>query len=145
MLALAGCQAQYPQSTGFNNGSLPPLPGGEMPPPPGGGSAPEGATGKTGGPVALLVPLTGDLAPVGQALENAAKLAFPADSSVTLDVRDTGGTAQGAAAAAQAAIAAAAAADCGPSPDAARTSRPPASPQAQDAAAAPPQRRIGPG
>jgi len=106
MLALAGCQAQYPQSTGFNNGSLPPLPGNEMPPPPGGGSAPEGTTGKTGGPVALLVPLTGDLAPVGQALENAAKLAFPANSSVTLDVRDTGGTAQGAAAAAQAAIAA---------------------------------------
>ncbi len=53
--------------------------------------------------MALLVPLTGALAPVGQALENAAKLAFTG-STVTLDIRDTTGTATGAAAAAEAAI-----------------------------------------
>jgi ABC-type branched-subunit amino acid transport system substrate-binding protein len=78
----------------------------------GGGStnpAAVASSGKTSGPVALLVPLTGPLAPVGQILENAAKLAFTGSSSssgTTLDVRDTGGTAAGAASAAQAAIAA---------------------------------------
>jgi len=76
------------------------------PPPSGNAAATPGVTGKTGGPVALLVPLTGDNAAVGLALENAAKLAFPPDASVSLDVRDTQGTAAGAAAAAQAAIAA---------------------------------------
>ncbi len=54
----------------------------------------------------LLVPLSGPLAPVGQALANAAKLAFPAGSSPALDVRDTGGTPSGAVAAAQAGLAA---------------------------------------
>ena len=54
----------------------------------------------------LLLPLTGPLAPVGQVLENAAKLAFPDGSSPSLDIRDTGGTADGAAAVAQAGIAA---------------------------------------
>jgi branched-chain amino acid transport system substrate-binding protein len=103
-VALAGCAQPYPTSNNFNTG-LPPLPG-QLPPPPGcGNTAPEGTTGKTGGAVALLVPLTGDLAPVGQALENAAKLAFPAGDTASLDVRDTGGTAAGATAAAQAAIA----------------------------------------
>ncbi len=63
-------------------------------------------SGKTSGSVALLLPLTGNLAPVGQILENAAKLALPQDGQPALDVRDTGGTPQGAAAAAQAAIAA---------------------------------------
>ncbi len=63
-------------------------------------------TGKTSGNVALLLPLSGNLAPVGQALENAAKLVFPEGATPGLDVRDTGGTPQGAAAAAQAAIAA---------------------------------------
>ncbi len=64
------------------------------------------STGKTGGPVALLVPLTGNFAPVGQALVNAAKLAFAASGAPPLDIRDTGGTPSGAVAAAQAAIAA---------------------------------------
>lgn len=54
----------------------------------------------------LLVPLSGPLAPVGQALENAAKLAFPPGSSPALDVRDTGGTPAGAVSAAQAGLAA---------------------------------------
>ncbi len=71
-------------------------------------AAPSGAPviGKTSGNVALLLPLTGNLAPVGQILENAAKLAFPDSAQGSLDVRDTGGTPQGAVAAAQAAIAA---------------------------------------
>jgi outer membrane PBP1 activator LpoA protein len=55
--------------------------------------------------VALLLPLSGPLAPVGQVLENAAKLAITG-AGPTLDIRDTGGTAAGAASAAQAAIAA---------------------------------------
>jgi len=96
-LALAGCAGQGPaQFLG-------------VAPPSGGVAHPENAApaiGKTSGNVALLVPLTGPLAPYGQALENAAKLVFPADASPSLDVRDTGGTPQGAAAAAQAAIAA---------------------------------------
>lgn len=104
-VVLAGCAQPYSTSANFNNGSLP-NPGQLPPPPTGGGQAPAGATGKTGGPVALLVPLTGDLAPVGLALENAAKLAFPAGGATTLDVRDTGGTPSGAAAAARTAIAA---------------------------------------
>ncbi len=58
------------------------------------------------GPVALLLPLSGPLQPVGQVLENAAKLAMSGTSAPALDIRDTGGTAPGAASAAQAAIAA---------------------------------------
>jgi len=103
-LALAGCGQPYPESQNFNTGQ--PVPNQTLPPPPASTTPTPGVTGKTGGPVALLVPLTGDLAPVGLALENAAKLAFPPDSSATLDIRDTQGTAAGAAAAAQAAIAA---------------------------------------
>jgi hypothetical protein len=103
--ALAGCAQPYPTSRNFNTGIPAPL--GQLPTPPSnGGQAPAGTTGKTGGAVALLVPLTGELASVGLALENAAKLAFPTGDTTTLDVRDTGGTATGAAAAAQAAIAA---------------------------------------
>jgi ABC-type branched-subunit amino acid transport system substrate-binding protein len=62
--------------------------------------------GKVGGSVALLLPLSGPLQPVGEALENAAKLAFTNTSGPTLDIRDTAGTPPGAASAAQAAIAA---------------------------------------
>lgn len=61
--------------------------------------------GKTSGNIALLVPLTGKLAAIGQSLANAAKLAVPDGSTPALDIRDTGGTPSGAAAAAQAAIA----------------------------------------
>jgi ABC-type branched-subunit amino acid transport system substrate-binding protein len=101
-LALAGCAGQYPQPAGYNS-NLPSLlgnqPGGQPGPPATG-------IGKTGGPVALLVPLTGDLAPAGQALVNAAKLAFSATGAPALDIRDTGGNPAGAVTAAQAAIAA---------------------------------------
>jgi len=103
-LALAGCGQPYPESQNFNTGQA--VPNQTLPPPPSNTTPTPGVTGKAGGPVALLVPLTGDLAPVGQALENAAKLAFPPDSSTPLDIRDTQGTPAGAAAAAQAAIAA---------------------------------------
>jgi ABC-type branched-subunit amino acid transport system substrate-binding protein len=96
-LALAGCAGQGP---GQLFGAPQPLGGAAQP------ARPGPSIGKTAGNVALLVPLTGPLAPYGQALENAAKLAFPEGSSPSLDVRDTGGTPQGAAAAAQAAIAA---------------------------------------
>jgi Periplasmic binding protein len=96
-LALAGCAGQGP---GQFFGAVQPLGGAAQP------ARPGPSIGKTTGNVALLVPLTGPLAPYGQALENAAKLAFPEGSSPSLDVRDTGGTPQGAAAAAQAAIAA---------------------------------------
>jgi ABC-type branched-subunit amino acid transport system substrate-binding protein len=98
-LALAGCAGQGP---GQIFGAAAPTPLGGTSALPGAGPA----IGKSAGNVALLVPLTGPLAPVGQSLENAAKLVFPAGSSPELDVRDTGGTPQGAAAAAQAAIAA---------------------------------------
>ncbi len=65
-----------------------------------------GGSGRSSGNVALLLPLTGNLATVGQTLANAAKLALPDGGTPSLDIRDTGGTAQGAAAAAQSAIAA---------------------------------------
>jgi ABC-type branched-subunit amino acid transport system substrate-binding protein len=72
----------------------------------GSSSAPGPSIGKTSGGVALLLPLSGSLAPVGQILENAAKLAFNDNSGPALDIRDTASTPQGAAAAAAAAIAA---------------------------------------
>lgn len=55
--------------------------------------------------VALLAPLSGANAERGKALAQAAQLALSPPGSPALDVRDTGGTAQGAAQAAQAAIA----------------------------------------
>jgi branched-chain amino acid transport system substrate-binding protein len=55
--------------------------------------------------VALLAPLSGPNAERGRALANAAQLALSAPGSPRLDVRDTGGTPQGAASAAEAAIA----------------------------------------
>jgi ABC-type branched-subunit amino acid transport system substrate-binding protein len=98
-MAITGCTSDAPPSTGYSINPPAALPA--MPAAP---SAPAG--GRTTGAVALLVPLTGDLAPVGQALANAAKLAFADTSGPALDIRDTTGTPAGAAAAAQAAIAA---------------------------------------
>jgi branched-chain amino acid transport system substrate-binding protein len=99
-LTLVGCEGQSPVLP-FTGPAMPPLLGG-------GQSALPGAAAANGpaGPVALLLPLTGPLQPVGQVLENAAKLAMSGGSAPALDIRDTGGTAQGAASAAQAAIAA---------------------------------------
>lgn len=55
--------------------------------------------------VAILVPLTGPRADFGQVLLQAAQLALVVPDAPRLDVKDTGGTPQGAAAAAHAAIA----------------------------------------
>ena len=104
-LALLGCAGQAPNSPyGYTPSALGGASGGAQPPVPLPSAGP--AIGKTSGNVLLLLPLTGPLAPVGQVLENAAKLAFPDGSSPSLDIRDTGGTADGAAAVAQAGIAA---------------------------------------
>jgi hypothetical protein len=99
-LALSACAGQVP--LGLGGGQPQQL----APSAPGVPSAAPEATGKTSGNVLLLVPLTGNLAPYGQVLENAAKLAFPEGSSPSLDIRDTAGTAAGAAAAAQAGLSA---------------------------------------
>ncbi len=64
--------------------------------------------------VTLLAPLSGPNAERGRALANAAQLALSPVGSPPLDVRDTGGTAQGAAQAAQAALAAGAGMIIGP-------------------------------
>lgn len=96
-LALASCAGQAPQIPGISG-----LPTSLAP----GALPPSANIGKTGGNALLLVPLSGPLAPVGQALENAAKLAFPPGGTPSLDVRDTGGTPAGAASAAQAGLAA---------------------------------------
>jgi branched-chain amino acid transport system substrate-binding protein len=65
--------------------------------------------GATGGPagrrVATLLPLSGPRADIGQTMQRAAQLALDGPDAPPLDVKDTGGTPQGAAAAAQAAIA----------------------------------------
>ncbi len=70
--------------------------------------APNGAPGPAvagGRPVvAILVPMTGPRADIGQVLVQAAQLALPDASGPTLDVLDTAGTAAGAAAAAQSAV-----------------------------------------
>jgi hypothetical protein len=76
--------------------------------PPGGGAAGGGR------PVAILLPLTGARADLGQSMLQAAQLALAAPGAPKLDVRDTGGTPQGAATAAREAIAGGAALILGP-------------------------------
>ncbi len=63
------------------------------------------AGGPAGHRVAILLPLSGARADIGQALLHGAQLALDAPGAPPLDVKDTGGTPDGAAAAAQAAIA----------------------------------------
>jgi branched-chain amino acid transport system substrate-binding protein len=67
-------------------------------------SAPVGPA--VSGPVAILLPLTGKLAEIGQPMLRAAQLAMAVPGSPVLDVKDTGGTPEGAAQAAVEAIAA---------------------------------------
>ena len=86
-LALAGCTAGY-APPGYYGGAPVPLSG------PGGGGGPSGQR------VVLLAPLSGPRADIGQALQRGAQLALD-----SLDVKDTGGTPEGAAAAARAAVA----------------------------------------
>jgi branched-chain amino acid transport system substrate-binding protein len=100
--ALSGCAESggyYPSAgAGYGFGSVPMgppeslMPVAGQPLPPGAGR---------GGRVAILLPLSGPLSQVGQAMLQAAQLAFPTPE---LDVKDTGGTPQGAAAAAHAAV-----------------------------------------
>jgi branched-chain amino acid transport system substrate-binding protein len=88
-LALAGCGGGY----GYGPGGAPvPLGGGP-------------AGGPAGHRVAILLPLSGARADIGQALLHGAQLALDVPGAPPLDVKDTGGTADGAAAAAHAAIA----------------------------------------
>jgi branched-chain amino acid transport system substrate-binding protein len=103
-LAVAGCATgqNYQRSgAGYYNA-------------PGAGRAALPTTAPAGHNVAILAPLTGPNAERGAALVNAAKLALSLEGAPQLDVRDTGGTPQGAAAAAQAAIAAGAGLIIGP-------------------------------
>lgn len=64
-----------------------------------------GGTGPTGQRVAILLPLSGARADIGQSMLHAGQLALDAPGAPPLDAKDTGGTPEGAAAAARAAIA----------------------------------------
>ena len=90
-VGLGGCVAD-PGGAGY--GRPPPVVGGRG-----------GASNDTGRRVAILVPLTGTNAELGQTLLRAAQLALEGPDAPALDVRDTGGTPEGAAAAAQSALA----------------------------------------
>jgi branched-chain amino acid transport system substrate-binding protein len=109
-LALAGCGGgsggYYPAGgygAGYGNGPIGLGTGQPLP-----------AAAPTGQRVAILVPLSGPRADLGQALVQAAQLALAMPGAPPLDVKDTGGTPQGAAAAAQAAVAAGARLILGP-------------------------------
>ncbi len=96
--ALVALSACAPQASGpvLGGGGVAPGPGAALPPAP-----PPRAK------VALLLPLTGGNAPLGQAMLNAAQLALFEQGAPGFEFvpRDTGGTAQGAAEAARSAIA----------------------------------------
>ncbi len=97
-VALAGCGGGYGYSGGYGYGGAPvPLTGA----PPGG----PGGAGPAGQRVAILLPLSGARADLGQGMLRAAQLALDAPGAPPLDVKDTGGTPDGAAAAARGAIA----------------------------------------
>ena len=95
LLLLAGCTTgQYGYQTGAPTSRLPtPIAGGG------------GTPGAAGAMVAILLPMTGARADLGQVLSQAAQLALPPGYAPGLDVIDTGSTAPGAAAAAQTAVA----------------------------------------
>lgn len=73
------------------------------------GSTQPGAAASAAGPggqrVAILLPLSGARADIGQSMLQAAQLAMDAQGGPPLDVKDTAGTPEGAAAAARAAVA----------------------------------------
>ena len=100
-LAVAGCVDAY--TDGARPGYRPPL---GVATPPGRPAAP-GFVERQHSPnrVAILLPLSGGYADIGQAMLHAAQLALPDGSTPTLDARDTGGTPEGAARAAREAIA----------------------------------------
>lgn len=93
-LALSACTAAYGPYAGRG---APASPGMQ----PGGGAAGAAAPGQR---VAILVPLSGPNAAIGQAMLQAAQLALDAPGAPQLDQHDTGGTTEGAATAARAAL-----------------------------------------
>jgi branched-chain amino acid transport system substrate-binding protein len=68
------------------------------------GAGAQPGPGPTGQRVAILLPLSGPRADIGQMLLHAAQLALDGPGAPPLDAKDTGGTPEGAAAAAQSAI-----------------------------------------
>src|SRR4051812_43936068 len=92
-VALAGCGG----GSGYGPRGIGPVPVPLM------GGQP-GAGGPTGQRVAILLPLSGARADIGQAMLHAAQLALDAPGAPPLNAKDTGGTPEGAAAAARAAI-----------------------------------------
>jgi hypothetical protein len=97
-LGLSGCGGD--QFAGRYGGSY--QSGSNTPTPLGANASPPGQATQA---VAILLPMTGPRADLGQVLLQAAELAMPQDAGSSLDVQDTGGTAVGAARAAQAAVA----------------------------------------
>lgn len=97
-LALAGCAGGAGGSYGQPVALTPASPQSYQ----GASSTPTARSGQ----VAILLPLSGPHADIGQPMLQAAKLALDAPDAPALDVRDTTGTPDGAAAAARAAIAA---------------------------------------
>src|ERR1700722_4268601 len=96
-LAFSGCGEQFSgrYGGGYQSGSYAPTSLGPNAPPP-------GQATQAG---AILPPVTGPRAELGQVLLQAAQLAMQTDAGPSLDVHDTGGTAAGATKAAQAAVA----------------------------------------
>lgn len=106
-MALAGCGGgsgeYYPSGGGYGAGYGGAGYGAGAPIGLGTGQPMEGPAPR-GERIALLVPLTGPRADLGQALVQAAQFALAVPGAPMLDVKDTGGTPEGAAAAAQAAL-----------------------------------------
>jgi ABC-type branched-subunit amino acid transport system substrate-binding protein len=102
-LALAACGGGYSYGPSGYGGAPVPL-----------GGVPPGAPAASGQRVAILLPLSGARADIGQSMLQAAQLALDAPGAPPLDAKDTGGTPEGAAAAAHAAIAAGAGLILGP-------------------------------
>jgi branched-chain amino acid transport system substrate-binding protein len=96
-LAFSGCGEQFSgrYGGGYQSGSNTPTPLGSN-------ALPAGQATQA---VAILLPMTGPRADLGQVLLQAAQLAMLSEAGPSLDVQDTGGTAAGAAKAAQAAVA----------------------------------------
>ena len=106
MLALTGCVGGYAGGYGGYPGQPYPVGSPGAPGPTGGpyqgaAAAPTAGTGK----VAILLPLSGPRADIGQPMLQAAQLALDAPGAPALIVKDTTGTPEGAAAAVQAALA----------------------------------------
>ena len=108
-LALNGCGGGGYGPRGYGGGGYggPPLPLTGQPGLPGG-------AGPAGQRVAILLPLSGARADIGQAMLRAAQLALDVPGAPPLDAKDTAGTPEGAAAAAQSAIASGAGLILGP-------------------------------